>query len=89
MVINGFRMIFSLSSDVEFEADNIDQALIKLALHFMSRMEAGPILLINDNPPIDMVKIIQSGITPLTDDDAAGYIDIDVHGDFEPPAMMQ
>ena len=82
-------MKFSLESDVELEADNMDQALIKLALHFMSRMQAGPIMLINNNPPIDMVKIIRGGVTPLSENDAAGYIDIDVHGDFEPPVTIQ
>ena len=82
-------MSFSLESDVEFEADNMDQALMKLALHFMSRMEAGPVLLINDNPPIDMVKIIKNGIPPLSEADAAGYINIDVRGDFNPPEMLQ
>lgn len=82
-------MKFSLDSDVEFEADDMDQALIKLALHFMSMMQSGPILLINDNPPIDMVKIINSGIAPISEDTADGYINVNIHGDFEPPVMMQ
>jgi len=82
-------MKFSLESDVEFEAENMDQALIKLALHFMSRMQSGPIILINDNPPIDMVKIIKNGVPPISEDSANGYIDIDVHGDYAPPEMLQ
>ncbi|MCK4870768.1 MAG: hypothetical protein KAS93_06635 [Gammaproteobacteria bacterium] len=82
-------MKFLLDSDVEFEAENMDQALIKLALHFMSMMQAGPVLIINDTPPLDMVKIIKDGVPPLSEDTADGYINVEIQPNHEPPVMLQ
>ena len=82
-------MKFILDSDVEFEADNMDQALIKLALHFMGLMQTTPILLINDEQPLDMIKILKSAVQPLADDTTDGFINVDFLVDHEQPTMMQ
>lgn len=82
-------MKFTLDSAVEFEADNMDQALIKLSLHFMSLMQSPPLLLINDAPPLDMVKIIKSSISSLNNETTDGFINVDFIVDHQQPRMMQ
>jgi len=82
-------MKFSLESDLDFEAETRDEALLKLATHFMSLMDRRPAFFFDTKKPVDALgTLIQNGPTlnePTTD----GYIDVDVHGDFEPPAMLQ
>ena len=82
-------MKFSLDSDLGFEADTRDEALLKLATHFMSLMESRPAFFLKDQPPIDAFgALIQNGPS-LNESTTEGYIDVDVHGDFEPPVMLQ
>jgi len=82
-------MKFTLDSEVAFEADNMDHALIKLALHFMSLMQAPPILFIDKQPPLDMVKIIQGAIQPISKETTEGFIEVDFLVEHKQPSMMQ
>ena len=82
-------MKFSLESDLEFEAKSHDEALLKLALHFISLMEMRPVLCFKDRPPIDAFGSLINNVPSLKEPAADGYIDVDVHGDYAPPEMLQ
>jgi len=82
-------MKFSLESELDFEAKTRDAALLKLALHFMSLMENRPAILIPNQAPIDAFGFMIQNMPSLNEPETNGYIDVDVHGDFEPPAMIQ
>ena len=82
-------MKFSLESDLEFEAKTRDEALMKLAMHFMALMEARPACIIKNEKPIDAFGTLIKNMPSLNEPTTDGYIDVDVHGDFDPPEMLQ
>jgi len=82
-------MKFSMDSELDFEARSRDEALLKLALHFISLMGNRPVFYIDNKPPIDVLGTLIKSMPSLENPTAGGYIDIDVHGDFDPPEMLQ
>lgn len=82
-------MKFSLECDLDFEAQSHDEALMKLALHFIGLMRNRPSLLFKGQPPLDVLGSMIQNMPSLDEPTTDGYIDVDVHGDFEPPEMLQ
>ena len=82
-------MKFSLESELDFEAKTRDEALLKIAIHFMSLMEFRPTLILPDRTPIDAFGTLIKNMPSLNETTTEGYIDVDVHGDYEPPTMVQ
>jgi len=82
-------MKFELQSDINFEADTIDHALMKLALHFMSLMKESPVLVVNNEKPIDMIKVINSAVPQISKDTSDGFINVDFVSEYKIPEMTQ
>ena len=82
-------MKFSMDSELDFEARSRDEALLKLALHFVGLMGNRPKLLLENQPPLDVLGALIKNMPSLNDPVTKGFIDIDVHGDFDPPEMIQ
>ena len=82
-------MKFSLESDLEFEADSTDEALLKLANHFLAQMETRPLFYIGDNQGFDALNAMIENTPTLSGPSTEGYIDVDIHGDFEAPEGLQ
>lgn len=82
-------MKFSLESNLDFEAVTRDEALLKLALHFLSLMDYRPPLVHKGHPPMDVLGTLIKNMPSLSGPATNGYIDVDVHGDFPPPELLQ
>jgi len=79
---------FSLESKVYFEAKTRDEALMKIALHFLALMDNRPSFIINNKPPVDALGTMIQTMPSLNEQTTSGYIDIDIHGDYAPPQMI-
>lgn len=82
-------MKFSMDGEIDFEAKSRDEALLKLALHFISLMKNRPVFFFDNKPPVDAFGTLIKSMPSLDDPVTKGFIDIDVHGDFDPPEMLQ
>lgn len=84
-------MKFEMTGDIAFEAKDIDEALLKLGLHFISQMGSRPIYIPHDKsiPAIDVLGVLIDGTKKLTDTECDGFINTDILSDFDMPEMMQ
>lgn len=75
--------------DVQFEAKSTDEALLKLAVHFLSQMKGRPQFIIKNQPPLDAIGTMINTFPHLDVSSTAGYIDVEFLGNHPPPEMMQ
>ncbi len=89
-------MKFTMNSDIEFEAESPDDALLKLGLYFIAQMDNRPILAMHSNEDLsdaplklDVVGMLESGTAVMTDENVSGNTFIAMKGVFSEPKMLQ
>ena len=86
-------MKFTITADIEFEANSPDEALLKAGLFFISRMEKPLLLQLRNLGPgpigLDITKMISHSVDAITKENSTGELFV-VAGDvFESPEMVQ
>lgn len=75
--------------DVEFEAESTDEALLKLAVHFLGQMSGKTRLMLKGPPPIDAIEIMIESLPHLDEVSTEGYINVEFLGNHAAPEMLQ
>ncbi len=89
-------MKFTMKSDIEFDADTPDDALLKLGLYFITQMDNKPILTMHQNEDLsdepvklDVISMLENSTNVMTDDNTNGNTFIAMKGVFSEPKMLQ
>jgi hypothetical protein len=85
-------MKFTLKADVVFEADTPDEAMIKLAMHFMMMMVDKPVLQVQVNSMpynLKVLDIMSKRVESLDNSKPEGGMIVSINGIHEEPRMMQ
>lgn len=82
-------MKYLLTGELGFEAVSNDQALIKLALHLITKMEKKPIIFIDSNHELDLIEFMIKEIPSIVTERTTGFISIFPMCDHSPPKRLQ
>ena len=85
----GVHVKFTLASNVEFEAENMDEALMMLALHFIQQLQFRPKFILPDMPPIDAFGTLINNMPTIDVPETEGFIKVDFKTEYQAPDMMQ
>lgn len=89
-------MKFKMNGELDFEARNPDEALLKLGLYFIAQMENPPQMgLHNESDPtqpdimLDVMGMLADKLKVITPVNSTGYVSVFGQGVFVTPEMMQ
>jgi len=85
-----------MSSEISFEADTPDEALLKMGLYFFAQMESRPQLSVieTDDPEaqavtLDVIDIMTMDLDVITHENSSGNVYMAAKEVFRPPEMLQ